>query len=214
MVKQKTKLKCKDLEEVQEIEPEVYWSKKIVENKFLVRYNGNIKYFIGEEILMALVKCPECGRENVSDSAEMCPDCGYGIRAHFEKITLAEMEKKKRIQQEEIDKREMEKIPLPSKPSKPLFFANSDPKYINALQMYELAQRDPDAYRRRILEAKRIVANAEAQKWLNRPKCPQCGSDKIVKISTTNRAVSIAVTGLASGKIGKQYQCKNCKHMW
>lgn len=28
---------------------------------------------------MALIKCPECGRENVSDSAEACPDCGYGI---------------------------------------------------------------------------------------------------------------------------------------
>ncbi len=163
---------------------------------------------------MALVKCPECGRENVSDSAEACPNCGYGIKAHFEKINLAEMEEKKRIQQEEIDKREMEKIPLPSKPRKPLFFANSDPKYINALQMYELAQRDPDAYRRRILEAKRIVANAEAQKWLNRLKCPQCGSDEIEKISTTNRAVSIAVTGLASNKIGKQYKCKKCSYMW
>lgn len=32
---------------------------------------------------MALVKCPECGRENVSDSAEMCPDCGYGIKTHL-----------------------------------------------------------------------------------------------------------------------------------
>lgn len=29
---------------------------------------------------MALIKCPECGRENVSDSAESCPNCGYRIR--------------------------------------------------------------------------------------------------------------------------------------
>lgn len=34
---------------------------------------------------MALIKCPECGRENVSDSAESCPNCGYGIKAHFKK---------------------------------------------------------------------------------------------------------------------------------
>lgn len=33
---------------------------------------------------MALVKCLECGRKNVSDSAEMCPDCGYRIKAHFD----------------------------------------------------------------------------------------------------------------------------------
>lgn len=31
---------------------------------------------------MALVKCPECGRENVSDTAEACPNCGYAIKNH------------------------------------------------------------------------------------------------------------------------------------
>ena len=37
---------------------------------------------------MALIKCPECGRENVSDSAESCPDCGYGIKAYFEQLKV------------------------------------------------------------------------------------------------------------------------------
>lgn len=32
---------------------------------------------------MALVKCPECGREKVSDSAIACPDCGFGIKEYF-----------------------------------------------------------------------------------------------------------------------------------
>ena len=27
----------------------------------------------------------ECGREKVSDTAEACLGCGYGIRKHFEK---------------------------------------------------------------------------------------------------------------------------------
>lgn len=35
---------------------------------------------------MALIKCPECGRDNVSDTAKACPGCGYGIKDHFEKI--------------------------------------------------------------------------------------------------------------------------------
>lgn len=35
---------------------------------------------------MALIKCPECGRTDVSDSAEACPNCGYGVKAHFEAI--------------------------------------------------------------------------------------------------------------------------------
>lgn len=33
---------------------------------------------------MALVKCPECGRE-VSDSAIQCPNCGYSVKEHFER---------------------------------------------------------------------------------------------------------------------------------
>lgn len=28
---------------------------------------------------MALISCPECGREKVSDQAKMCPDCGFPI---------------------------------------------------------------------------------------------------------------------------------------
>lgn len=32
---------------------------------------------------MALVNCPECGREQVSDSAVACPGCGYNIKEHF-----------------------------------------------------------------------------------------------------------------------------------
>ena len=35
---------------------------------------------------MALVKCPECGRERVSDTAEACPDCGYNVRAYYERV--------------------------------------------------------------------------------------------------------------------------------
>lgn len=44
--------------------------------------------------------------------------------------------------------------------------------------------------------------------------CPMCGSKKVRRIGTANRAASIAVTGLASGKIGKQYECENCRHKW
>lgn len=45
---------------------------------------------------MALVKCPECGREKVSDSAKACPDCGYGVKEYFDKIR-----QKEKIEREE-----------------------------------------------------------------------------------------------------------------
>ena len=44
----------------------------------------------------------------------------------------------------------------------------------------------------------------------NQPKCPLCQSTNIKSISTINRVTSVAVVGLASSKIGKQWECKNC----
>ncbi len=36
---------------------------------------------------MALITCPECGKENVSDSAVSCPSCGFPIAKHFSQNT-------------------------------------------------------------------------------------------------------------------------------
>lgn len=44
--------------------------------------------------------------------------------------------------------------------------------------------------------------------------CPMCGSKKVSRLTDLNRAASIAVKGLASDKIGKQYECGNCRHKW
>lgn len=33
---------------------------------------------------MALINCPECNRE-VSDKAEMCPNCGFGVAKYIER---------------------------------------------------------------------------------------------------------------------------------
>lgn len=51
---------------------------------------------------MALIKCPECGRENVSDTAKACPSCGYGIKEHFDKIGR-ETKKQENIEIKEKD---------------------------------------------------------------------------------------------------------------
>ena len=45
-------------------------------------------------------------------------------------------------------------------------------------------------------------------------KCPVCNSSDVHKISTSNRFISFAAVGFASSKIGKQYECKKCKHKW
>lgn len=56
-------------------------------------------------------------------------------------------------------------------------------------------------------------ANIQLQQDLasgKRVVCPYCHSTNTEKISTVSRAVSVSIVGAASGKIGKQWHCKNC----
>lgn len=45
-------------------------------------------------------------------------------------------------------------------------------------------------------------------------KCPNCGECAGHEISTVKKAVSVGMLGLASNKIGKNYECKNCGYKW
>ena len=71
---------------------------------------------------MALIKCPECGRENVSDTAEACPVCGYGIKTHFDKIKQEEERKRQQHyaemaqQRAEVEKKKAEENRIKSVP--------------------------------------------------------------------------------------------------
>ena len=187
---------------------------------------------------MALVKCPECGKENVSDSADTCPNCGFGIKNYFEKKKQTELNRRRYEEK-------LKNIPKPEVPSFSwetfwtvgwfgflgfifgpvvgftalLFFgiiayliARSD--YKEALEKYQLAMTDFEKYKRQELMEEQIRETRKAAEEAAKPRCPQCNSTNIEKISTVNRATSIAMTGLASNKIGKQYKCKDCKHMW
>lgn len=70
---------------------------------------------------MALVNCPECGKKNVSDMAEACPECGYAIKHYYQKMKeekerqdklKAEAEKRleEERQEKEAEKEKQEQI--------------------------------------------------------------------------------------------------------
>lgn len=102
---------------------------------------------------MALIKCPECGRENVSSTAESCPNCGYGIKAHFERIEKQKAEQIIQKQKEatrasrqaEADrkyneylhsvKQEQQEIDNQSAPKKPNYFIELFRKDIRTLTL-------------------------------------------------------------------------------
>ena len=58
------------------------------------------------------------------------------------------------------------------------------------------------------------AANAQAQEWLNKPKCPTCGSTNVEKISFGKKAVGGALFGLLSSDVRKSMHCKNCGYKW
>lgn len=45
-------------------------------------------------------------------------------------------------------------------------------------------------------------------------KCPNCGSTRTQRISSTSRVAGVLTLGLASGSVGKTYKCKTCKYKW
>lgn len=73
----------------------------------------------------------------------------------------------------------------------------------------ELNQPNPDLTPQQI-----AAANAQAQEWLNKPKCPTCGSTNIKKMGGVERGASIAAFGIFSKKINKTFKCCNCGYTW
>ena len=49
---------------------------------------------------MALINCPECGKEKVSDTAITCPYCGYGIADYYKRKEEEEKRKRNNEQQQ------------------------------------------------------------------------------------------------------------------
>ncbi|MCM1166214.1 MAG: hypothetical protein NC299_06970 [Lachnospiraceae bacterium] len=58
---------------------------------------------------------------------------------------------------------------------------------------------------------KRPVNNVFPKTPVNAVCCPYCKSEDVVKIDAFDRAGSVILVGLASGKIGKQWHCNDCK---
>ena len=197
---------------------------------------------------MALVNCPECGRENVSSSAESCPGCGYNIKAHYanaEKARTEEINKQARIENAQKDyQARLEKVEMPIFPEMSsldvilgffafaliligLIYLKTDYCWLlitigigmlifcyfydfrKSIDLFKLSKSDPDSYRKLIVS--KAMKEYNAQPII---RCPVCGSTTVDKISTLDRTASVTMVGLASGKIGKQYKCRHCGHMW
>lgn len=89
--------------------------------------------------------------------------------------------------------------------------------YCSVRKQYNLYYTDYQAYLagvKKDQEQLQMQTEAKIKELEKIPACPVCGSRNVSRISTLNRSASVAAFGLASSKIGKQYECKSCKHKW
>ena len=92
--------------------------------------------------------------------------------------------------------------------------------YFRGLSRYNIQKNNPELYNKMIAEETRrgqeryrAQKQAEEIRLSKLPECPICTSKTNVRrISSIDRGVSVAMVGLASSKIGKQYECTRCKH--
>lgn len=143
---------------------------------------------------MALIKCPECGKE-ISDKSDKCIHCGFPLR-------------NTPFLQENINGKYYDINFLTDKNI-------SQAKKITMLR--ELTNYEMD-----LIDAKKLVLkyhptqqqDSSKPKEDNKPKCPTCGSTNIQKISGTKRWLSTGLFGLASSDIGKSMVCRSCGFKW
>lgn len=140
---------------------------------------------------MALIKCPECGKE-ISNKSDKCIHCGYPLK----KANMCVLNGK------ETD----------------LSFL-LDESYSILYKVRDVIQLSNSSIDKVKPVVDKIVQTKEIPKVLNlpiqqaeednKPKCPKCGSKSI---ATTNRGFSVITGFIGSGS--PRNVCQNCGYKW
>ena len=143
---------------------------------------------------MALIKCPECGKE-LSDKSEICINCGYPI-------------KKQSSTYLNVNGRDVD-----------VTFLVNNPKYSNKIDLAERMEQltgikkfqwvlfIQNYWKTGILPEKFEYPTQEDER--NIVKCPKCGS---TAIQTVNRGYSLMTGFLGSGS--PRNVCQKCGYKW
>lgn len=90
--------------------------------------------------------------------------------------------------------------------------SDSDRQFLEA--MIQLKQNDIIEYQSRMSQFKtQLQQQKQTQQAVqnsNTPRCPVCSSPDIKKISGLSKAGSVAIWGIFSRKVHKQWHCNNC----
>lgn len=145
---------------------------------------------------MALIKCPECGRE-ISDKSDRCIHCGYPLeqKKSDQVIVNGIVFKKDFFCDPNISKIDKIRV-LRQKPDLSLEVAK------NTVEAWTDISKIPDSI---------TLVTETQQKEIERNtvKCPKCGS---TAIQTVNRGYSLMTGFLGSGS--PRNVCQKCGYKW
>lgn len=154
---------------------------------------------------MALIICPECGKE-VSDKSEVCIHCGYplintkcninGIIYDFkEELPIALLEKTD------------DYVSVYGKIRKKTSLTLADTG--DLIRIIKEIRAVPETFTPKFpLENREKIYGDPKEKSV---ECPYCHSTDTKKITTTSKAIHTALFGILSvGRNSKNYHCNNC----
>ena len=171
---------------------------------------------------MALIKCPECGRQ-VSEFAESCPDCGYPVAKMASKA--------KEIQREEELRSQITNVVYCYKKGIQYLYlrcaCGGEFRYINT-EYKKTVLDNGDYYFQNDLPIRcpkcfavydTISFREEVRpKIVEQPKekikCPTCGSTNVRRVTSIDKVTNIALFGLFGNKRTKQFHCDDCNYEW
>lgn len=155
-----------------------------------------------------LIKCPECGKE-ISDHSEKCIHCGYPLKKQniHQNSNICIIDGTPRDLSEHIKNLNNGQF----RPFKQLVeeynMSLADASVL--WEIIETTKQIPKEYNSSQKNEYREKLNAIENK--NIPKCPICQSTNIQKISGLSKEGSVAIWGIFSRKVHKQWHCNNCK---
>lgn len=156
---------------------------------------------------MALIKCPECGKE-ISDKSEKCIHCGFPLKQSTNTIcNINGKEYDLSFILKSYKEHPDEKVKLIAVFRKMTNCGLADAKR-TIDQIIETGEIPS------VLFLKQQEQVEERKREDNTPKCPTCGSTDIKPISGTKRWLTAGLFGLASSNVGKTMECRNCGYKW
>ncbi len=179
---------------------------------------------------MALINCPECGKE-ISDKSKQCIHCGFPLEDYLQKNIMYDMVLKAiginpslsltiTCLESSYGIQKGQGYGLLSKPGNVILkgIKSSNIEYLKQYfqkKGYEMVFVPSDSDYINPINSK--ISEYDAY-WRERQKsaikCPTCGSTNTQKISATAKIVGAATFGLLSKTAKSQFKCNHCGYKW